>query len=186
MINKLGRVANYHEGLPHIKWHGLLIKWSFYMTWQSKTIVLLATNFGRMVTCPEVLLTITSFNNCGLARLHCKQKQIYLEQQCACGYQTWQDDITYFDGLLPIRSRDPLITLHFEIKWQAKHYISKTTVPMANKRGSMVTYLKWLPLIKLYDPLITLALLDHLSWGTLVFIVTCPFNHVVLFDYPAN
>ena len=56
-----------------------------------------------------------------------------------------------------------MITLHFEIKWQAKHYISKTTVPMANKRGSMVTYLKWLPLIKLYNPLITLALLDHLT-----------------------
>ena len=39
MATKLGKVLSYHGGLLLIKRHDPLIKWSWKITWQTKTII---------------------------------------------------------------------------------------------------------------------------------------------------
>ena len=52
-----------------------------------------------------------------------KLKTFYLHYQRAYGHQTWQM-ITYHDGLLPIKSHDPLIMWSCEITRQIKIIVS--------------------------------------------------------------
>ena len=59
--------------------------------------------------------------------------------------------VTYFEGLLTIKSYKVLIT-NVTIK---NNYISSTTVPMTTKLGRMVAYLDRLLPTKSYDSLIT-------------------------------
>ena len=40
MATKLDRVVTYHERLPSIKIHDLLITWYCEITWQTKTIII--------------------------------------------------------------------------------------------------------------------------------------------------
>ena len=58
--------------------------------------------------------------------------------------------LTYLDGLLAIKTNDPLIMWSCEMTWQTKAIISQnTTVYVATKLGRMMTYLKQLPPTKL-------------------------------------
>ena len=64
--------------------------------------------------------------------------------------------VTYLNGLLPIKSLDPLITWSCKVTWQAQdNYISPTIMPIATKLDRMMTYLRRLPPIKLFNPLVT-------------------------------
>ena len=62
-------------------------------------------------------------------------------------------EVTYHEGLPPIKSHDFLITWSCLITWQIKK-ISTTGVPMATKLGWMVTYLNGLLTIKGHDHLV--------------------------------
>ena len=64
--------------------------------------------------------------------------------------------VIYLDGLLFIKSHDPLIMWSHKIYCQIKnHYIFTTTVSIATRLGRMVTHPNGLLLIKLHDPSIT-------------------------------
>ena len=65
VATKLGRVVTYHQGLPPIKSHNLLITWSGRIKSQNKAVYLhyitpMATKLGRVVTYLEELLRIKS------------------------------------------------------------------------------------------------------------------------------
>ena len=59
MATKLGRVVNYHEGLPLMELLNPLFAWPCKITWQTKNIytprVLMVTKLGRVVTYHEGL-----------------------------------------------------------------------------------------------------------------------------------
>ena len=62
--------------------------------------------------------------------------------------------ITYLYGLISIKAHGLLIMCSREnqvTNWN--DHISNTTVPMVTKIFKMVTYFKWLPPIKLLNPL---------------------------------
>ena len=61
--------------------------------------------------------------------------------------------LTYFKGLLSIKSHDPLITWSCEITRQTKNHVS--LVLIATEIGRVVTYYEELALIKLHDTSIT-------------------------------
>ena len=134
MAIKLERVVTYHEGLPPIELYGLLITWSYEITWQTKTFI-----------SPQP-------SHC-LPRSPDKLEALYLHYRSVYDHQTWQDDD--LSWALPTHK----ITRPFKHVFLRNHvtnwkHISTAAVSMATKLGRMVTYLEGLLPIKLHDPLI--------------------------------
>ena len=88
--------------------------------------------------------------------------------------------LAYLDGLLPIKSHDPLIKWSCEIPWQTKAILSLSTTtiskasttakPMSTKLDRMVTYLEWLLHIKSHGFLITWSC--KITWQPKIVIYT--------------
>ena len=68
--------------------------------------------------------------------------------------------VTYYEGVPPIKSHDPLITWSSEITWQTKN-ITPTAMPVTTRPDRIVTYLGWLLPIKSHDHLILWSFGDH-------------------------
>ena len=144
----------------------------------------------------------------GLSKSHDKPNSLYLRYHGVFHQQTWQG-MTYLEGLLFLKSHDPLITWSCKITWQANHSISTTTIPMVAKRGSVVNYLKRLLPIKSNGLWVTwfsgitwqiknfylhchgaycyLTWQDnYLPWGTPSHEVTWSLDHEILQNHVAN
>ena len=75
----------------------------------------MATKLGRVVTCHEGLTSMKSMTlrSRSPARLRDKLKT-YFHCRSVYYHQTWRE-LSYLDGLLPIKSPDPFITKSCEI-----------------------------------------------------------------------
>ena len=79
--------------------------------------------------------------------------------------------VTYLDGLLPIKSHDPLITWSPEITWKTKTIISPM-LRCLRAMGKVMTYHKGLSQVKPYDPFIMWSC--EITWQTKSIIFLLP------------
>ena len=108
--------------------------------------------------------------------------------------------VTYHDRLLPVKSREPLITWSCEILWQTKTitYLIPQWLWPPNLAGWWLTLTLWSHgLARLWDQLKPLYLhkhcllppnvfqVDNLSWGSPTRKVTWSFKHMVLWPWGA-
>ena len=189
MATELGRVVPYHEGLPHIKSHDLLIACQCLWT----------PNFTGQLAYSDRFLPIKSHAiwSRSLKRSRQKLKSLSPPYQNPCGYKT------LVDGDLPWGASTHKATWHFitwscEITWVT---ISTTTVPMATNLGRMMATHMTLwsrGIAKLHGKLKPLSLHYHRAYShqtsqdpdlpsvSSTHKVTLPFGHVVLQDHMTN
>ena len=85
--------------------------------------------------------------------------------------------VTYLDGILPIKSHDPLITWSPEITWKTKA-ITSPMLPCLRPLGKVMTYHKGLSQVKPYNPFIMWSC--EITWQTksIIFpLSTCVWPH---------
>ena len=87
-------ISNYYSGYGHQTWQNDNLPWSHVSFWP-----------------------------CGFARSRDKLRLLYLHYHSAIATKLGVL-ITYLDGLLPIKSLDPLIVWSCQITWQTKSIIS--------------------------------------------------------------
>ena len=111
MATKLGRMVTYSEGLPPVKSNDPLITWK-----QTKNIPQLLSGYGHQAlqggNLPARAHTLQDGNLPSRAPTH------YISASRVPMTTKLGKMVTYLDGLLPIKSHDPLIAWPCKVRWQ--------------------------------------------------------------------
>ena len=136
----------------------------------------MATKFDRVGTHCEALPLIKSHNlwSHSLSKSRDNLKPSFLHNYIAYDHQTWMD------GDLPWGKRVIIVTCPFnhmvllDHLTNLKHYNCTTSISMATKRSTVVTYHEELSLIKWFDPSITRF--NEVTWHIKGFIFVIAIN----------